>query len=1300
MRKYLHEASLLIACALLSLLVYAGTGKLYTSDKLSSSLITCICQDKYGYIWIGTEYGLNKFDGYRFTNYLHQDKDTTSITDNIVSTFLSDKAGNLWIGCSKGLVKYDYHKDVFVRIYFPGGIKPRVNAMIQNPNGDILIGTAGYGLYRLPKGSHNVKIEQNYSRRPQDQFYSRIYEDNRNNLWKSSHLSVFSCVKTKNGQPVSIRDFNSPCGPPMSFLKYKNNELLIICMYGILRYDYNTGRISDAGFDVTALNHGNVSIRKAIIDHAGNIYIGTLGSGLMIIPNHRNKLQKVENNNGTFSLAASNVNSLLEDKDNNLWISCYKKGLYFINDRRAAFSAWSFSAQNYVIGSSVSSITKGDNGNTWCSVQNNGIYCFNKYGKIIAHPRSPMGTNIMYRDKTGKYWLGSENGLYSYSPENGTYILEKDFQGWGLNCMTDDGRGNIYISNYGKGLCVYNIRTKKSISFSMNQKATMNGKLLNDWIISMTIDHKGLLWIGTSNGLECMNTKNNDFHPLGWNDCKLKNMQSTAIKEDKNGNMLIGTDCGLYIYNRKQNSISLFPHSEQIRDKVIGGIVVDSHGDIWLSTSMGIWQYNNKMQKFISHISGNGLTSREYIVGAVMHCNDDMVGFGTTDGITTFYPEMVKKNGIKMGQVYLTNFLRGGKSVDCLTDYFEIPYSENTFSMEFSLLNYKNTDNIGFQYRINGGKEWISTNEGSNVISFNKLRPGKYIIEVRAYNNGNYSQYVKTFTVIVHEPWYASTIACIIYVLLLAGICIFIILYYNRRKKTELEEDKMRFLINATHDIRSPLTLILGPLDKLKRRLTDNDTKMDLDTIDRNAKRLLLLVNQILDERKIDKNQMHLHCRHTDLVGFISGIVTLYQYNANERNIKIVFDHDEKELYAWIDNENFDKVISNLLSNAFKYTFDGGEIRIVLTKDNKYAEINVIDSGIGFKDENTDRLFERFYQGDNSKDLHIEGSGIGLNLCKAIVTMHKGSIKASNRNDGHTGACLTVRIPLGNSHLRPEQIETDEKEIDEDINQKKKSANKNYRIMVVDDDREIGKYINGELGIWYKFELFPNGREALKALLTKNYDLVISDIMMPEMDGITLLRNIKTNTNISYIPVILLTSKSEVSNRLEGLKKGADAFLAKPFSIQELHIQIDNLIDNVRRLRGKFSGAQEQKDKVENVEVKGNDDALMDRIMKSINENLSDPDFNVEKLSVDVGISRAQLHRKMKEITGISTGEFIRNLRLEQAARLISEGKINITQVAYIVGFNNQSHFSTLFKKHFGASPTDYMAGKTTTETN
>ena len=1301
MKHIRHYLTALFAIAL-SLMVWADSGELFTSGKLSSSLINCIVQDKYGYIWVGTEYGLSKFDGYRFTNYLHNEEDTTSITDNIISDLLVDKKGNLWIGCAKGLMRYNYETNNFSRLQFPDGRKPRIYSMVESHRGDILLGTAGYGLYSvkdngIEKTANNrftIRWERAYAKRDSDVFFTHIYEDKHQYLWQSSHLSTFTRFIEKQGK-VQRKDFKSPYGAPVAFIQHRPQAMLIVCMYGIIYYDYQTGRIADAGYDLgTFKNH--VTINNATFDHDGNLYISTSEHGALIIKKGSNKVEQLENSNSNFNLSTAFVNDIIEDKDNNLWIGCYKKGLYLLNQRQQAFSSWSFSAQNYIIGSSVSSIAPGENGETWCTVQNSGVFCFDASGKIIAHPTSPAGTCIIYKDRRGAYWISNGSALYSYNPHTGAYQEKLTFTSAGIYCMTDDNQGNLYISVYSKGLYIYNVESGKVTVLNMRQRGN-KGFLCNDWVRSMAFDHTGHLWIGTSNGVSCLNTKTLSFKDFGWN-IILKDRQANGICEGKNGNMIIGTEEGLYLFDRKNNKTLALPHAEVLKGKQVCSIIKDHQGDLWISTTMGIWQYDQKNRQFIGHINGNGLTTREYVLGSSMHTASDLIAFGTSDGITTFYPERVRAKKMELGDVHLTNFIIDGKPINCLTDEFTIPYEENSFTLEFSLLNYRNTDNISFQYRINEGK-WNSTNEGANAVAFNKLKPGSYTLEVRAMSNGNFSKKSTIIHIKVCDPWYASTWAFLLYFLTAAGIILYIIYRYERHRKEDLEETKMQFLINAAHDIRSPLTLIMGPLNKLKTRITDAESKQDIDTIDRNAQRLLLLVNQILDERKIDKDQMHLHCQKTDLKEFLRGIMSLYNFNVQERSITLSLKEDESlkeegNLQVWIDRINFDKVISNLLSNAMKYTSDGGEITLIIGKNKESAIIKVEDTGIGLKEEKTDRLFERFYQGNNNSDIHIEGTGIGLNLCRALVKMHGGAIRAYNRTDGIKGSCFEVNIPLGKEHLKPEEILQEDGTKTAESTGKRTQANRNFNILIVDDDAEIAHYIKTELSDWYRFDHARNGKEGLKMLLTGKYDLVISDVMMPEMDGVTMLKKIKGNSNVSDIPVILLTSKSEVENRLEGLRKGADAFLAKPFNMEELHILIDNLVDNVRRIRGKYSGAQGQKAKIEQIQVKGNNDALMERVMKYMNEHLADPDLNVEKLTEDVGISRAQLHRKLKEIAGVSAGEFIRNLRLEQAARLIEEGQINITQVAYSVGFSNQTHFSTVFKKHYGMSPSEYAETK------
>lgn len=1272
---------------LISVCCKADTGHLYTPDKLSSGLITCICQDIYGYIWIGTEYGLNKFDGYRYTAYHHNQQDSTTISDNEVASLFVDQSGQLWVGGSKGLARYDYEHDNFHRYPFPDNRMPRVNSMTQSPEGDLLIGTAGYGLFSIHKDDQRIHYESAFIRLSIDDFCSCVHIDQQGNLWRSSHLPTITRYTVKNKQPVTLRDYQSVCGQPMSYIEYSKEEMLIVCLYGIMSYNYQTEEIRQADFDLSLLDR-NVSIEEAYKDRQGNIYLATAGAGLFVIPQGERSLQRVENISARIDLSSSNVVGVMEDKGQNLWVACYNKGLILISKQRSSFNSWSFSNQHFVTGGNVASIVGGEQGDIWCSVQNNGIYRISETGHIMEHPASPAGTRIIYQDRNGQYWLTTENTLYRYNPYTGKATAEKTFLGGrGLNCIVDDAQGRLYISVFGQGLCIYDTHTHDSQMVSMQQTHRSSGYLCNDWIKAMMFDSRGMLWICTTNGTAMLNPDGLVFNQRGWNTL-LEGLQCYSACETQDGDILIGTEAGLYRYSWKKNKVERDPKAKTLTDRMICGMVRDNKGDIWISTTNGIWQYSDKRQEMIGHIGGDGLMSKEYILGAALHLPDDQIVFGTADGITAFLPQDVNKRSNQLGKVYLTRFFSNGYTLNSLQDNYQLRYADNTFSLEFSLLDYQNVENIAFQYRINGNENWMQTNEGINQITFTQLPPGQYTIEVRAFSNGIFSKESKILHIIILKPWYKSWWAYLIYFAVIAGFLGLILFNFERQRARDLEETKMRFLINATHDIRSPLTLIIGPLEKLKRRLTKPEDQTDLDTIDKNAKRLMLLVNQILDERKIDKHQMKLSCTNTNLTEFIQGIYKLYEYNARQRNITYRFEHPESPVRVWIDKIQFDKVISNLLSNAFKYTDDNGEICIRLTQSEETAVIEVIDDGIGFEDDKTERFFERFYQGKNSKVLHINGTGIGLNLCRALTEMHGGKISATNRKDGKTGAILTVEIPLGRKHLKPEEIEDKESTTAPTVKPVKQQVLRDVRILVVDDDHEIGDYIMHELGEYYKFEYAPNGREALKQVLTRAYDLVITDVMMPEVDGITLLKTIKSNPTLAYVPVILLTSKAEVSFRLEGLKKGADAFLAKPFVMEELHILIENLINNVRRLKGKYKEPLDEP--MESVQIKGNDDALMEKVMRCINKNLTNPDLTLEELSQEIGISRTQLHRKMKKVTGYTAGEFIRSLRMEQAARLIKEQKANVSQVAYAVGFNNQTHFSTSFKKYFGMTPKAY----------
>lgn len=1277
----------------------ADEGKLYTSDKMSSSAISCVVQDAYGFIWIGTEYGLNRFDGYQFVKYFRDARDSTSLQSNEITAFFVDSREQLWIGCRKGLMRYNYATDSFCSFPFPDADMHRVVSLTEDAAGDLVVGTSGYGLYVLPRGGHSIVRADKYERSVVDGFVSSLFLDDKKRVWCGNLSSVLTCIgPDRDAKGTSAKKtYNTGCGPAVSFVRQDHRGFFVVCMYGILYYDYQHNTLTPSGYDLSVLE-GSVSIRDAFFDRTGNLYVATSGMGLMIVPKGQSRLQRISNVFSSFDISTANANKIIEDRTGNLWVACYKKGLFQLLHNQNAFSSWRFSLQNYALGSSVSSIAMAQDGDVLCVVQKAGIYRFGTDGKIERRLKSPDSPIMLYRDHHSRYWLGTEKSLYDYNPDTEKATLKLHTEGLGITSFTDDGNETLFFSSDGKGLYIYNTATGAAECFSMGDEEGKQGRLVNNWIRALYYDSRGLLWIGSVNGLGCMNPRDRSFKPLGW-DVQLRGTKCYSLFEMPDGNMLIGTESGLYLYDRSSGEFAPYAAAAEVAGKAIYSIAADKAGDLWMSTPNGILHLDTKSNTFNSFVYGDGLDAHEYVVGAQIVSPDGRIFMGNNDGITAFYPPQVKDGPVKMGQVYLTNFMVNGERKDCRSRSFEIDYSDRVLLMEFAMLDFQKTDLTTFQYRINGNTDWTDLPEGTHSISFNELKPGTYHFEVQALLNGSLSEEPCQLTVVVRSPWYQSWWACLCYALIALLLVSQLLLYYYRRQKRELEEAKMQFLINATHDIRSPLTLIIDPLKKVKEitdRLGSDNDRAEVegywDIINRNAQRLLLLLSQILDERKIDKGQMQLHCEETDMVQFIQSAWTPYRYHAHQRSISFVFDHADKALPVWIDRVNFEKVLTNLLSNAIKYTFDGGEIRFVLSQRDGKAVIQLLDTGIGFKNENTERLFERFYQGENARGVTTEGSGIGLNLSRSIVELHGGTISACNRGDGQHGACIEVQLPLGNAHLKPEQIERPSEAQDASAAATPKGSSTPYRILLADDDLELARYIASELGRWYRFDIAPNGKEALSALFMQSYDLLITDVAMPEMDGVQLLKEVKNVPRLSDIPVILLTSKSEVDTRLESIKQGANSYLTKPFNMDELHVQIDNLIGYVRRLRGKFSGALDQTDKVKDIEVKGNDDALMERITRVINDHLDDSNFNVESLIAEVGISRAHLHRKLKEITGVSAGDFIRNLRMQQAEKLIRKGEINITQVAYAVGFNNQSHFSTVFRKYYGMTPSDYAA--------
>ena len=1268
---------------------YANSGRLYTSNDLSSSLIRCIIQDKYGFIWVGTNYGLNRFDGYKFSTYLCNPADTTTIQDNDIVKLYPYSKEFLFVATNRGLYKYSYLTNSFQHIVLEKkDEKIRVSSLIEDGKHNLLIGTSGYGAYRLDMTTGKVTRLSRKSANSVDNFFTMLFFDAEGYLWQANHTKVLRKYKYdgKSIKLVSVYEPKELFGIRKLYATDKKG-FFVAHTGGIIRYDYASHRFSRYDFDFSA-HQGAGYISAATLDKYGNLWLGTSGDGTFKIPHGSRKAYRVELNNQSFVFDNAHISDLLIDRDGNQWYGCYMKGLFLSNNDKNVFHPVSLDELGAGM-ETISSVVGVADGVMLFVVKNHGLYLLDEKTGNTRMLQCPAGLVKVYSDFRKKVYVYASEGIYEYDWKHQTYQLLLPANGLSLDGMLVDAAGNMYLTSQGNGLYVWNRKSGKMTQYLMDDRRP-HKTICNNWITDIRLDSRGRLWCATTNGVSCMDTKTGYFdvilsRPL------LEGKTCYSTLELSDSKIAIATEMGLYLYDSKKRQTTPWPHSESISGLRIYSLKKDAKGNLWMSTAQGIWCYDSKAKSFFSFEKGNGLLTKEYLAGVAGSTPDGVICYGNSEGLTYFRPSQVKNYDEKTSAIYLSGVLLDGKIAPFIGDNLSVPSDFKSIVLSFSQLDYQSVGNIVFQYRINGGR-WISNAAGENSFNFTGLSYGHYRIEVRTYCNGKYSTYKKVINLDVLAPWYLTVWAKLIYLSLVLGFMAAVIFIYLRKKKRDLEEAKMQFLINATHDIRSPLTLIMEPLKKLKERLGNaEEYQADIDTIDRNAQRLLTLVNQILDKRRLDKHQMNLSCRETNLVEFSQGLVSLFTYNANLRGINIRLEMPETPVNAWIDRNKLDKAIANLLSNAFKYTPNGGEIIFRIEKQDKKVLLYVIDSGKGLgKNDDAKTLFERFYQGKNSADMHLGGSGIGLNLCRSIVRLHGGDVYAHNREDGKSGACFIIELPLGKEHLKNNQIYSDNR--DTKKKQQRGAASRNSKILLVDDDIEICRYLKSELSDWYRFVICNNGKEALKQLLSGDFDLVVSDVVMPEMDGITLLRNIKGNANISHVPVIMLTSKSEISDRLEGIKLGADAYLAKPFSLEELHLTIDNLIDNVRRLKGKFTGALKQDDKVEKVEVKGYDEELMERIMKVVNENLSDSDFNVEKMCDEVGVSRTQLHRKLKEMTGVPTSEFLRNIRLNEAARLIRERKINITQVSYMVGFANNSHFSTAFKKYFGMSPTEYAA--------
>ena len=1315
-----------------STLAWAQNGKLFNTDnQLSSNLATQVFQDSNGFIWIATRNGLNTYDGYNFTVLKKNSAEIPGLSSNYINCIAQRANGQLLVGTNNSLQLFNGCQFQSIPMLDSKNkeLRTYVTQIYPLRNKDVLIGTSGYGIMLLKKDAaecHALKGEVE-----KQKYIRRMLEDKWGRLWIVGEDGKLH-RREANGKVTSY--FPGTEGVAAQDIQQDRLGNIYLATRNAGVYILKSGtRIFSRIPSI-----GNLPIDDIYISRNGRLFIGSDGLGIYVYDPRTGLTQENPLFSRLINLAKSKVTSILEDKQGNIWISMLQKGVFMQGFLQNDFNYMGsrLGDRNVIGENSVSSLCAHQGNEVWVGTDKDGLYLFDiETRQVKKHILGNATVLTLCKDKQGRLWVGTYTDGLGFLDAAGNYHpvdlgISKSMGIFDIKC---DPQGNIWIGTMGAGIFCLN-RDGSTRNYKAKYGADNNIKLNclpNDYVIKLSLSRDGKqVFAATSIGLACLDRRNNSWTSTfkGVN-CLNKNGFSHCVFVDSKNRVWFGTEDGALCYDFKKGiHPKIYTTDEGLTDNCISSITEDYRGNIWIGSNFGLNKLIAKTGNIIKYFAENGLQSNEFGDGATCTMWDGkIILMGGTGGINWFHADKVKQHPWK-ANVVLSGIIIGNKHVNPKSESgfytitedwvvnsreFNLSHEDNSFTIQLSTLTYNNVEQISYAYSING-EEWRMAPLGQNELAFTHLSPGHYNFRIKAVCNG-YETPVKEFTVIVHPAWYASIWAKLVYLLILIGL---VMLYLRHRKQQmedrltlqqhihaeEMGEAKIKFFMNISHEIRTPLTLIITPLLSLIKEDKEPHRQGIYEIIRKNSERILHLINQMMDLRKIDKGQMVMHMCETDMV-----------------NIDFEYQHDAETLPVWIDRNNFDKVITNILSNAFKFTPSGGHVLLSLTHTEHHAYISVKDSGVGIPKDKLETIFQRFYQSASDPNDRNIGTGIGLDLTRSLVELHYGSISARN-NEGEKGSKFDhgseflIRIPLGKDHLKPEEI-VEEQKVEEEQTQElaniqqmeqeemetendfsnapaaslQTSKGTKAEIVIVEDEEDIQEYLKTQLSDDFKVRTYPNGKVALSEILKNKPDLIISDIMMPEMDGNTLCTKLKANINTNDVPVILLTAKSREEDQLEGLETGADAYILKPFNMDILRRTIINLLTIRRTLRNKFSGNESQEHKVEQKEMLSPDDNLMQRVMNVINENLGDSDLSVDSIAQKVGISRVHLHRKMKELTNQTPHSFIRNIRLQQAAKLLKEGKQSITEVMYTCGFSNAASFSTMFKNLYGCSPREYM---------
>lgn len=1302
-------------------------------EGLSHSTVLSIVQDKNEIMWFATFDGLNRYDGYTFRVYRNERDNPNSLMHDVLRTLLIDTEGTLWVGTRGGLSRYVEQRDYFLN-YVCGtddGKVVQVNAMVEFDATHLLVGTeAGLRFFDKQK---EVFMSFDQLTTVDAPIQSLARQGNLILIGTAKGLLVYNASRKTLGPVHSVFD-----GLTIQAILPQSESRIWVGTEGggLFRLNMLTGEV--ANFRHDPKNDNSLSsnyVRSLALDAQFHLWVGTFNA-LSIMANGQDSFTNMYHDaTRESSISQNSIRAIYMDTQGGMWLGSYYGGINYYHPLRNKFDHLQQNPYTRSLNDKVISCMVEDaDGRVWIGTNDKGINIYNPKSEAfdyITHENQPalesnnIKTFLLSNDRASVYAGAHAGGLVKINKRTKAvqHIAIYNQALTDVYALTYDAEGAIWIGTL-SGLFRMDENTRLTVKIDISDMGS-------DQVFFLKNDSKGRMWIGGEKSLGVIEAagKVRVFQSGDYNGTVV-NSTVNCIFEDSRKRIWIGTRGGLNQYN-EDGSFQLYSKENGLPGNMVYGILEDSFGRLWISTNEGLSNFNPESGIFRNYAEADGLEFRQFNMYSFCQSRSGLMYFGGINGITHFYPELLIDNPhtpkARISRILVQNReVRPFDETGVLTDHIlntrkiKLKSNQQGLTIEFVVPNFLAGQHNTFAYKLEGmDKEWVISND-KRQVTYTNLSPGKYIFKVKAANNdGKWNEELSELEIRVLPPWWRSWWALLLFAAIAVVIGWYVLRFFNQRrtmneqlekerqekeKIEEMNQMKTRFFINISHEFRTPLTLIVSPLQELMERATDKWQRSQLTHIHKNTNKMLRLVNQLMDYRRAELGFFELKVHSVDVRRQVAEITGMFEKVAKRNRINFTTEDLTREKEMLVDTNYLELILTNLLSNAFKFTPEGGKITVRMEEDLEHLILEVQDSGCGIPEDKLKLIFDRFYQ----VNMDHMGTGIGLSLVKRLVDLHHGKIEVTSQPG--EGSVFTAYIPQNTEAYHADELAAHTENRDDkktkspvlefvvDVNEQDvlptvgDATQKSDTLLIVEDNKEVTEYLSGKLSANYRVLTAGNGVEALELLRDEEVDMVLTDVMMPEMDGIKLCRAIKQNIKTCHIPVIVLSARTNTEDQLEGLEVGADDYVPKPFTYSVLKMKIQNMLKARHRSQEYYSKSQEVEP--EKITFNAMDEELLRKALAIVNKNLDNGEFSTDIFCSEMGMSRSNLHLKLKAITGESTIDFIRKVRFNEACKLLLDGRYNVAEVSTMVGFNTPSYFATSFRKYYGCLPTEYVKSR------